>query len=67
MRLRPTGGIAEHAKGNDDWEAIITKEWKSHLKRLSHIKGRKEKGKRTFYVLDNFWIQAKYLDKRLLG
>ena len=24
-------GIAEHAKGNDDREAIITEEWKSHL------------------------------------
>ena len=32
--LQLTEEIAEHAKGNDDREAIITKELKSHLKEL---------------------------------
>ena len=34
MWLQPTEEIAEHAKNNDDREAIITKELKSHLKEL---------------------------------
>ena len=38
MSLQPTKGITEQAKGNDDGEAIITKEQISHLKRFSHIK-----------------------------
>ena len=50
MWLQSTGGTTKHAKGNDDWEAIITKEQRSHLKRLSHIKGRKEKGKWDFWM-----------------
>ena len=29
-----TEEITKHAKGYDDWETIITKEFKSHLKRL---------------------------------
>ena len=32
MWQQATGEIDEHAKGNDDWEAIITKELKSRLK-----------------------------------
>ena len=50
MWLQPTEEIAKHAKGNDDWEAIIiiTKELKSHLKRLSYKKEDKRKKKGLF-------------------
>ena len=49
MRLQLTEETVEHAKGNDDWEVIITKGQKSNLKRLSHIKGMREKKKGAFW------------------
>ena len=45
MWLQPTEEITKHAKGNDNWWAIITEELKSHLKRLSYKKGDKGKKK----------------------
>ena len=49
MWLQPTEEITEHAKGNNDWEAIIIKELKSHLKGLSYKKEDNGKKKGTFW------------------
>ena len=46
MWLQPTEEIAEHAKDNDDWEAIITRELKIHLKRLPGIKNKTKERRR---------------------
>ena len=57
MWLQLTEGISKHAKGNDDWEVIMTGGQKSSLKRLSHIKGRREKrnGILPFQILTGSW------------
>ena len=57
MQLQLTEEIAEQAKGNDDFLVIITKGQKSNLKRLSHIKRRREKDKGLFgkILTKDFW------------
>ena len=47
--------IAQHTKGNDDKEVIITKELKSHLNELL-LKEDKRKRKWTFGLRILFWI-----------
>ena len=59
MWLQPIKDITKHATGNDDREAIITKELKSHLKGL--ISKGKKKG--TFGELEQLWL----LDFHLVG
>ena len=51
MWLQPTEEITEHAKGNDDWEAIITKNLRdSHIKRKI-----KERRRTSFFRREKNW------------
>ena len=56
MWLQPTEEIVEHLKDNDDYEAIITKELKSHLNGLLYKKEDKGKKKRT---LEEFFFRER--------
>ena len=61
MWLHPLEEIVKHVKSNDDWNIIITKEMRSHLKGFSYIKGKKRKKKEKKRRLDRGFVHSRGL------